>query len=1146
MKTTHKPAPANSLTSREGKGRQNSFFSAAPGHRPEPFFEPAKVRTKLTVNEPGDQFERQADQVADRVVQQINSPVRADISGSNLAGQISRKPAFESDAEPEKPLQRAAKSAAPDVSPQTQQKIERSKGSGRSLAPDTLHKMENAMGADLSEVKIHEGAEASALNRDLNAEAFTHGNDIYFGQGNYNPHTSSGQHLLAHELTHTLQQRGGVAKKIQRVASTAAADAAKIDFDASMITLPLISLPGAKNRSDNSKLAPPLVYPKNYKRRDSYADVEGESSAAEQRTVWKRAVEGEVKDKVDAKVEKAKEKNAYDKDLDVYYLKHKDNANQLKLVGKPDIIAEHAEIPTWSKSGLASAFDVDHVKELQLGGANYSDNMELLHFSKNRAAGNSVKNEIEAKIQDFINDERDKGSNDYNDPKFPKNTDKAKKDFDITFLRTDFRNEPRASGNDHYWSFDQIKNGEHLGGFKPMTSREIERAKGSARNPLIYTSPAGGASLTRADIARFNGNYVKFSVPEFDEDQTGKQAGDKIGGFDVEFDLYGSGRENKKFHIPVLQMDGVLFGGSIPRRGQRGGGGLEQLLVGLELPGMSPITVDSADIVPGTGLVLRGRIHATLPVIEGVEIDFYITGNRIGISKTFSADEFNLPKPFEILSCSLTVYADTEGFGVNGLLAFDIENIGTGTIRGNAEANGKFGISGEFEFDKELFKGGATISVGYDSERLWRIEGELTIVKDQIKGIESGKINVTYENETLTAEGTAETTLKGVKEVTLGILFSKEVLEIEGGVTIDKLPGIKEGNGTLKIAKNATGEYDFSGHGTIVPDIPGISSSVDFQFENDIFNVHTDIAFERDRLSGTLTLGITNRAVDADGVPTGEALEDLNVYGGGRLSLFITEGVVVSAGVDILENGEIEVTGRIDLPSRFQIFPAPMPRFSRDIVPIPRIRVPLFPGVSAFADPYLTAEAAVEAGVLTNVFAEVKYNPAHPEEMSITGGADFEMPAWAQITAGVYIGVSGSILVASVEGGIDLSAGLRLSAQQPIIHTELKWTPMTGFELDGRVNAMLKPTLVFNGEFRITGSIGVWPLELSKTWNWPLGSLNVDPGVEFGMEFPFSHSKSNPFNMSFDNIVWRYPELNGRVLDNIKESVSRQLEEKIG
>ncbi|MBD2753189.1 DUF4157 domain-containing protein [Spirosoma sp. BT704] len=73
--------------------------------------------------------------------------------------------------------------------------------------------MESAMGADFSGVRVHTGSEASQLSQDLNAYAFTHGNDIYFNEGQYNPSTSEGQRLLAHELTHTVQQGASVKRK---------------------------------------------------------------------------------------------------------------------------------------------------------------------------------------------------------------------------------------------------------------------------------------------------------------------------------------------------------------------------------------------------------------------------------------------------------------------------------------------------------------------------------------------------------------------------------------------------------------------------------------------------------------------------------------------------------------------------------------------------------------------------------------------------------------------------------------------------------------------------------------------------------------------------------------------------------------------
>src|SRR5439155_151310 len=69
--------------------------------------------------------------------------------------------------------------------------------------------MEGAMGADLSGVRVHTDGEADHLARSVDSVAFTTGNDIFFRSGAYNPGTAEGQHLLAHEATHTIQQAQG-------------------------------------------------------------------------------------------------------------------------------------------------------------------------------------------------------------------------------------------------------------------------------------------------------------------------------------------------------------------------------------------------------------------------------------------------------------------------------------------------------------------------------------------------------------------------------------------------------------------------------------------------------------------------------------------------------------------------------------------------------------------------------------------------------------------------------------------------------------------------------------------------------------------------------------------------------------------------
>ncbi|HSF55310.1 MAG TPA: DUF4157 domain-containing protein [Algoriphagus sp.] len=96
------------------------------------------------------------------------------------------------------------------VSPQLSTQIQQSSGSGAALPPPVQQDMGNKIGADFSGVKVHTGPQAASMSSALGAQAFTHGSDIYFNEGKYQPETSEGKHLLAHELTHTVQQGAAV------------------------------------------------------------------------------------------------------------------------------------------------------------------------------------------------------------------------------------------------------------------------------------------------------------------------------------------------------------------------------------------------------------------------------------------------------------------------------------------------------------------------------------------------------------------------------------------------------------------------------------------------------------------------------------------------------------------------------------------------------------------------------------------------------------------------------------------------------------------------------------------------------------------------------------------------------------------------
>jgi len=166
-----------------------------------PFASPLPVQTKLTVGQPGDQYEQEADRTAAQVVDQM---------------ELAESP-------PSPESQPAAKPTAlkiqPLVQPQSQgiaqpqanhleQSIESQRGSGTPLSQDIRKPMERSFGADFSGVTVHTDAESDHLNRSIHARAFTTQQDIFFKQGEYNPDNREGKELLAHELTHVVQQTG--------------------------------------------------------------------------------------------------------------------------------------------------------------------------------------------------------------------------------------------------------------------------------------------------------------------------------------------------------------------------------------------------------------------------------------------------------------------------------------------------------------------------------------------------------------------------------------------------------------------------------------------------------------------------------------------------------------------------------------------------------------------------------------------------------------------------------------------------------------------------------------------------------------------------------------------------------------------------
>jgi hypothetical protein len=173
------------------------------------FFAPLRIQPKLTIGPVDDPYEREADAVADKVMRMSDVDV---LQQKSLPVSIQRKCA---ECEEEKVQMKGESKAGSEMTaPISVNNVVHS--NGQKLDMGTRRFMESRFGYDFGNVETHNDSLAHQSSKNINALAYTHGNHIAFGSGQYEPNTNSGRQLLAHELAHVVQQRSMRSKTIQK------------------------------------------------------------------------------------------------------------------------------------------------------------------------------------------------------------------------------------------------------------------------------------------------------------------------------------------------------------------------------------------------------------------------------------------------------------------------------------------------------------------------------------------------------------------------------------------------------------------------------------------------------------------------------------------------------------------------------------------------------------------------------------------------------------------------------------------------------------------------------------------------------------------------------------------------------------------
>ncbi len=1128
------------------------------------------IQPRLEVSSPGDALEREADRMADQVMS-MSVPEKQKTGDGQLKRQVATGAI----------LRASAASAPPTVSPELERNLGAQRGGGQPLPDSTRDFFEPRFGQDLSGVRVHHDAEAAGAAQEINAQAFTHGRDIYFGAGKYQPQSQTGRRLLAHELAHTVQQEGAAQRKLSPFPAVSRSGRPLLQRNGTT------SPPPNRNywlepdpRGGKPQVSVPTVRVATIKEAATRAELPRlyrapgleERGPTDQIRLW-AALAGDISAALQAQ------------GLSVsggpYLLKTR---SKILALGSPSVIAERLTRPFWKGEGEACMHQVDHIVDLQIAGwprerwGHNLTNLQLLDEPTNQfrrgdetsaawIVGNSIDTSATAALAEIPAEE-------FPNRNKPSNRQGLLRQHGMVFRGIT----SQAISNAHVWTREAITSGQQLQALKsgrapvfiydlnnrqPPANLAVPTGLLSPHPPNLALDDILGSPNVRLIYRRGGGSPVRFNwtgpsarptagrsvqswTAGFNFTRVNLQwdpSGELLGTIDGE--LFRNNRYGEEiFRSPITDLEVRSIGRSVQRPPMPAStGGYEKyaghiddsVILGklhdLAFPGASPLTIQSADFTE-TGLVVQGRIELTLPLLRGSFVDIVFDSNEVRAQKTFSTSELQLPRPFVLRDCSLTLSIGTRtGLRALGRVDFGIERVGEGFLEASAGTTEGFALAGGFDFDSSTFNP-ARIRLRYENGE-FSGSGEVGIPSGKIRGLRSASLNVNYERGNLTAAGSAEFTIPGIRQATLNFSQTQEGTEITAGVELGSLPGISSGSLSARLAKPAgADQWQLSAQGTAIPAIPGVESTLTVSIDRGIFTAEARASYNRGMLSGTILAGATNRPIDPEGRPIegGEPARTITPYGQGQLTVRIAPWLQGTIGVRILPNGEIEVSGAIGLPSTLELFP--VKPFNKNIfhidIDIPIVGVSVLGqriGIFATIGGGLDVDAGIGPGQLRELGLNITYNPAHEDQTHITGRAEMFIPAHAGLRLFVRGGLGVGIPIVSATARLEVGASLGLEGAV-VAGLEVDWMANRGLILDAHGEIFVQPKFKFDvtGQVLVEADLLFSTIELySKTWN--LASFEYGSDLRFGVRFPIHYQEGTPFDISLSDVEFVVPQI---------------------
>ena len=1021
--------------------------------------------------------------------------------------------------------------------------------------------MEPRFGRDFSGVRIHNDSQAAESARAVDAHAYTVGQHIVFDHGKYEPHSGSGRDLLAHELAHTVQQHGlqrfsndlslGETPEYQRLEHEADSIAhAVMSSPGGPVAPPLTTHPARPvisraraKKADDVKVGtaeeakdtdkPTGATPDNKARGWEPAPAPLVSVGAQAIArpdpgiVTSKTIVVDMKDPFDVPAKKGDVAGLWNQRAEAGALEavmDKDGSPRLKQErADPDKLRTYwlqkvrwteADAPAkWAQAagnkdegfrppqvvvdGNKKTCHMDHIVELQFGGTNVPENVQVLDGGDNTSSGATIAaqlRELNRQLRDAI---------------------KTAELGDYTYVAVHYHKAVQTSGKDP----------------GPCLEAEQNAIKGVAKRKQVvagipYEIKTGGSSATLfLDSSKKAGQPIGDQVAAQIIPGMLLQTFHNHGG--VGKDTIGAimdpeaNTEKKKTRLPVaLKNKKELTLNVLADRSLKLHDAHPNLLFHYQY--LSDGTFTKLALENDGSLSGEGKIKPTVPFLHefGVKFDkdvfkasvdldakklkppipgARITHGSIGLDL---APEF---KPtgdlgFEVvagkkklLDAELTVSADS-----NGLLA-------KGTI--HAYLPGVDNATGEVTYSNGEWTGGVTI--------------EATQLKNKLKYVDSGSVVVGFSKKGIDATGTVNLAIPHTDGVSVSLLYhqNKWMFRGKGKFSPPKLEPV-----TIGI------EYDgdhIEGMAETGFEFHGLHGHLKLLYRDEHFSGEGTIEIKKGKATGKLHVKM--RQVGAHAKFSGE----------GEISYQISEGIIAKGGIAIDENEKVRLTGAL-------LFPKPIPLFKPFkgdynifevgvSIPIPGASIgPI--GLKARIEGALSAGYQVGPGELRHAKIEAAFDPLEDKP-------DLDVLIGAQVWIGAKVYVSGSISGAvEVDAGIaSLSGGLKVTATASLegeaaSEVSIHYTK-SRFEVDADFHVLLTMALALALDAFVRAKAGIGPFSVEKTKTWNLAAVRFDTGMQLGMKMkkPLHYASDESFQFpSLSDIEWITPTIDPKqVLEHV-------------